>query len=207
MKVPFKLTERRQYMKKRDKLPLDDESIVELYWQRNEKAIEETDFKYKKYLLSIAYNVLHEPLDCEECLNDTYLGAWNAIPPTRPNVLKAFLTVVVRRIAIKRYHRNLKKSSVPSELTVSLSELEDFIIGDEDISTDFDAARLGRVISDFVRSLSERRQFIFVSRYYASEPIDSIASDLNLSRSMINKELAAIKIALREKLESEGYNV
>ncbi len=194
-------------MKKRDKLPLDDESIVELYWQRNEKAIEETDFKYKKYLLSIAYNVLHEPLDCEECLNDTYLGAWNAIPPTRPNVLKAFLTVVVRRIAIKRYHRNLKKSSVPSELTVSLSELEDFIIGDEDISTDFDAARLGRVISDFVRSLSERRQFIFVSRYYASEPIDSIASDLNLSRSMINKELAAIKTALREKLESEGYNV
>ena len=207
MKVPFKLTERRQYMKKRDKLPLDDESIVELYWQRNEKAIEETDFKYKKYLLSIAYNVLHEPLDCEECLNDTYLGAWNAIPPTRPNVLKAFLTVVVRRIAIKRYHRNLKKSSVPSEMTVSLSELEDFIIGDEDISTDFDAARLGRVISDFVRSLSERRQFIFVSRYYASEPIDSIASDLNLSRSMINKELAAIKTALREKLESEGYNV
>ena len=194
-------------MKKRDKLPLDDESIVELYWQRNEKAIEETDFKYKKYLLSIAYNVLHEPLDCEECLNDTYLGAWNAIPPTRPNVLKAFLTVVVRRIAIKRYHRNLKKSSVPSELTVSLSELEDFIIGDEDISTDFDAARLGRVISDFVRSLSERRQFIFVSRYYASEPIESIASDLNLSRSMINKELAAIKTALREKLESEGYNV
>lgn len=194
-------------MKKRDKLPLDDESIVELYWQRNEKAIEETDFKYKKYLLSIAYNVLHEPLDCEECLNDTYLDAWNAIPPTRPNVLKAFLTVVVRRIAIKRYHRNLKKSSVPSELTVSLSELEDFIIGDEDISTDFDAARLGRVISDFVRSLSERRQFIFVSRYYASEPIDSIASDLNLSRSMINKELAAIKTALREKLESEGYNV
>ncbi|MBR5286531.1 MAG: sigma-70 family RNA polymerase sigma factor [Clostridia bacterium] len=194
-------------MKKRDKLPLDDESIVELYWQRNEKAIEETDFKYKKYLLSIAYNVLHEPLDCEECLNDTYLGAWNAIPPTRPNVLKAFLTVVVRRVAIKRYHRNLKKSSVPSEMTVSLSELEDFIIGDEDISTDFDAARLGRVISDFVRSLSERRQFIFVSRYYASEPIDSIASDLNLSRSMINKELAAIKTALREKLESEGYNV
>ena len=155
----------------------------------------------------IAYNVLHEPLDCEECLNDTYLDAWNAIPPTRPNVLKAFLTVVVRRIAIKKYHRNLKKSSVPSELTVSLSELEDFIIGDEDISTDFDAARLGRVISDFVRSLSERRQFIFVSRYYASEPIDSIASDLNLSRSMINKELAAIKTALREKLESEGYNV
>ena len=194
-------------MKKQGKLPLDDESIIELYWQRDEKAIEETDVKYRKYLFSVAYNLLYERLDCEECLNDTYLGAWNAIPPTRPNALKAFLTVIVRRIAIKRYRRNLKKSNVPSELTVSLSELEDIIVGDEDIASDFDADRLGRVISDFVRSLSERRQFIFVSRYYASEPIDSIASDLNLSRSMINKELAAIKTALREKLESEGYNV
>ena len=194
-------------MKKQGKLPLDDESIIELYWQRDEKAIEETDVKYRKYLFSVAYNLLYERLDCEECLNDTYLGAWNAIPPTRPNALKAFLTVIVRRIAIKRYRRNLKKSNVPSELTVSLSELEDIIVGDEDIASDFDADRLGRVISDFVRSLSERRQFIFVARYYAAEPIDSIANNLRLSRSMINKELAAIRTALKEKLESEGYNI
>ena len=194
-------------MKKQGKLPLDDESIIELYWQRDEKAIEETDLKYRKYLFSVAYNLLYERLDCEECLNDTYLGAWNAIPPTRPNALKAFLTVIVRRIAIKRYRRNLKKSNVPSELTVSLSELEDIIVGDEDIASDFDADRLGRVISDFVRSLSERRQFIFVARYYAAEPIDSIAKNLKLSRSMINKELAAIRTALKEKLESEGYNI
>lgn len=194
-------------MKKQGKLPLDDESIIELYWQRDEKAIEETDLKYRKYLFSVAYNLLYERLDCEECLNDTYLGAWNAIPPTRPNALKAFLTVIVRRIAIKRYRRNLKKSNVPSELTVSLSELEDIVVGDEDIASDFDADRLGRVISDFVRSLSERRQFIFVARYYAAEPIDSIAKNLKLSRSMINKELAAIRTALKEKLESEGYNI
>ena len=194
-------------MKKQGKLPLDDESIIELYWQRDEKAIEETDVKYRKYLFSVAYNLLYERLDCEECLNDTYLGAWNAIPPTRPNALKAFLTVIVRRIAIKRYRRNLKKSNVPSELTVSLSELEDIVVGDEDIASDFDADRLGRVISDFVRSLSERRQFIFVARYYAAEPIDSIAKKLKLSRSMINKELAAIRTALKEKLESEGYNI
>lgn len=194
-------------MKKQGKLPLDDESIIELYWQRDEKAIEETDLKYRKYLFSVAYNLLYERLDCEECLNDTYLGAWNAIPPTRPNALKAFLTIIVRRIAIKRYRRNLKKSNVPSELTVSLSELEDIVVGDEDIASDFDADRLGRVISDFVRSLSERRQFIFVARYYAAEPIDSIANNLKLSRSMINKELAAIRTALKEKLESEGYNI
>lgn len=190
-----------------EKAPLSDEKIIELYWERNEKAIDETDRKYKKYLFSIAYNVLHEKLDCEECLNDTYLGAWNAIPPSRPNVLKAFLTTIARRIAIKRYHRNLKKSVIPSEMTVSLSELEDFIIGDEDIGSDFDAERLGKVLSDFVRSLPERRRFIFMSRYYLSEPIETIARELNLSRSMINKELAAIRTALKEKLESEGYSI
>lgn len=187
--------------------PMDDDKIVELYWERDEKAIEETDFKYKKYLFSIAYNVVYDRLDCDECLNDTYLGAWNAIPPTKPSVLKAFLTTITRRIAIKRYHSNLKQSVIPSEMTVSLSELEDFVAGDGDVDSEFDAERLGRVISDFVRSLSERRQFIFMSRYYVSDPIDTIASDLSLSRSMVNKELAAIRSALKEKLESEGYSI
>ena len=187
--------------------PMDDDKIVELYWERDEKAIEETDFKYKKYLFSIAYNVVYDRLDCEECLNDTYLGAWNAIPPTKPSVLKAFLTTITRRIAIKRYHSNLKQSVIPSEMTVSLSELEDFVAGDGDVDSEFDAERLGRVISDFVRSLSERRQFIFMSRYYVADPIDTIASDLSLSRSMVNKELAAIRSTLKEKLESEGYSI
>ena len=125
------------------KVPMDDEKIVELYWERNEKAIEETDFKYKKYLFSIAYNVVHDRLDCEECLNDTYLGVWNAIPPTKPSVLKAFLTTITRRIAIKRYHSNLKQNVIPSEMTVSLSELEDFVAGNGDVDSEFDAERLG----------------------------------------------------------------
>ena len=189
------------------RIPMDDEKIVALYWERDEKAIEETDFKYKKYLFSIAYNIVHDRLDCEECLNDTYLGAWNAIPPTKPNALKAFLTTITRRLAIKRYHSNLKQSIKPSEMTDSLSELEDFVAGDEDVDADFDAERLGRVISGFVRSLSERRQFIFMSRYYLADPIDTIAGDLSLSRSMVNKELAAIRSALKEKLESEGYSI
>ena len=185
--------------------PIEDEKIIALYWDRDEKAIEETDFKYRKYLFSVAYNLLCDRLDCEECLNDTYLGAWNAMPPSRPDVLKAFLTTIARRNAIKRYHRNQKKSAVPSEMTLSLSELEAFVAGDEDVGSDFNAERLGRVISDFVRSLPDRRRFIFMSRYYLAEPIDTIAKDLSLSRSMINKELASIRNALRERLESEGY--
>ena len=193
--------------KQTGRMPMDDDKIVALYWERDEKAIEETDFKYKKYLFSIAYNMVHDRLACEDCLNDTYLGAWNAIPPSRPNVLKAFLTTITRRVAIKRYHRNLRQSVIPSELTVSLSEIEDFVADDGDVDSEFDAERLGRIISDFVRSLPERKQFIFISRYYLADPIDTIARDLSLSRSMVHKQLAAIRSALKEKLESEGYSI
>ena len=189
------------------KVPMDDEKIVAHYWERDEKAIEETDFKYRNYLFTIAYNLVHDRLDSEECLNDTYLGAWNAIPPSRPDVLKAFLTTITRRTAIKRYHSKSRQKVIPSEMTVSLSELEAFVAGDGDVGAEFDAKRLGCVISDFVRSLCPRRQFIFMSRYYVADPIDTIASDLSLSRSMVNKELAAIRSALKEKLESEGYSI
>ena len=186
---------------------LDDGAIVALYWQRDERAIQETDVKYRGFLLSIARNFVRDLRDGEECLNDTYIGAWNAIPPTRPSILKAFLTTIARRVAIKRYHSNAKKSIIPSEMTLSLAELEDFVAGDGDVDADFDAERLGRVISDFVRSLSDRKQFIFMSRYYMAESIDAIANTLRVSRSTVNKELAAIKIALKEKLESEGYSI
>ena len=196
-----------QQSKQSTKMPLSDEQIVELYWLRDERAIRETDFKYQSYLFSIAYNLVHDRLDSEECLNDTYLGAWNAMPPSRPTVLKAFLTTIMRRVAINRYHNNLKKTVVPSEMTVALSELEAFLSDDDRIEDALDAERLGRVISDFVRSLPKRKRFIFISRYYVADSIDTIAKNLDLSRSMVNKELAAIRSALKEKLESEGCSV
>lgn len=190
-----------------ERRPMDDQKIVTLYWDRDEKAIEETDFKYKNYLFMVAYHMLHSTPACDECLNDTYLGAWNAMPPSRPNVLQAFLTTIMRRTAIKRYHSERKKREIPSELTESLSELEDFVADDGDAEAAFDAKRLGQVISEFVRSLPPRRRFIFMSRYYLAEHIDAIAKDLGLSRSMVNKELAAIRRTLKEKLEGEGYFV
>ena len=188
-------------------MPLGDEDIIDLFWARDERAIEETDLKYKSYLLSIAHNVLCDRLDSEECLNDTYLGAWNSMPPARPNVLKAFLTVIMRRRAIKIYHGKQRGRAVPSEMTVALCELEDFLSDDDGMEGDIDSRELGRVISGFVRSLPTRKQFIFMSRYYAADRIDKIADDLGVSRSTVNKELAAIRSALLEKLESEGYSI
>ncbi len=204
---PFKICERRRTMKHREKTaaPISDEQIIELFWERNEQAIKETDRKYKRYLFSVIRNILSDLPDCEECLNDTYLGAWNSIPPARPLSLKAFLTVIARRIAIKRYHSSQRKRTVPSEMQVSLSELEGCIFAGNGIESELQAEELGRAISEFVASLSQRRQFIFMSRYYVSDPIDRIAKDLGLSRSMINRELAAIKSALKEKLKKEGF--
>ena len=184
-----------------------DEQIVELYWQRNEQAIKETDIKYKKFLLSVAYNIVRDTCDSEECLNDTYIGAWNSIPPARPTFLQAFLATIMRRTAIDCYKARKRQKRIASELTVSLSEVEDFIAGDEDMHSEIDAKELGRVISDFVRSLSERRMYIFMSRYYVARPIKEIAHLLGCSESTVNKEIAAIKCDLKEKLEKEGYSI
>ncbi len=184
---------------------MSDEQIVALYWQRDEQAIRQTDIKYKKFLLSVAYNIVRDVCDSEECLNDTYIGAWNAIPPARPTLLQAFLATIMRRTAIDCYKARKRQKRVASELTVSLSEVEDFISVDDDMYSQTDAKELGRVISDFVRSLSERRMYIFMSRYYIARPIKEIARLLGCSESTVNKEIAAIKCDLREKLEKEGY--
>jgi len=191
----------------RAKRPMDDGQIVQLYWDRNEQAIKETDHKHGKYLLSIAFRMLRSTPTSDECLNDTYLGAWNSMPPSKPNVLQAFLTTIMRRTAIKRYHSERKKREIPSELTESLSELEDFVAGDGDVEAAFDAKHLGVVISDFVRALPNRRRYIFMSRYYLADSVDAIAKDLGVSRSTVNKDLAAIRNALKETLEKEGYFV
>ena len=184
---------------------MSDEQIVALYWQRDEQAIKETDIKYKNFLLSVAYNIVHDVYDSEECLNDTYIGAWNAIPPAKPTLLQAFLATIMRRTAIDCYKAQKRQKRMASELTVSLSEVEDFISVDDNMETQTDTKVLGRVISDFVRSLSKRRMYIFMSRYYVARSIKEISQLLGCSESTVNKEIAAIKLGLKEKLEKEGY--
>lgn len=184
---------------------MSDEQIIALYWQRDEQAIKETDTKYRKFLLSVAYNIVRDMCDSEECLNDTYIDAWNSIPPARPALLQAFLATIMRRTAIDCYKTRKRQKRIASELTTSLSEVEDFIADNDDMDFETDTKALGRVIGDFVRSLSDRRMYIFISRYYFARPIREIAKLLGCSESTVNKEIAAIKCALKEKLKKEGY--
>ena len=185
--------------------PATDEFIIDLYWERDEGAISETEKKYGKYLFAVAYNILYSSEDCEECLDDTYIAAWEAIPPDRPINLRAYLTTIVRRIAINRYNEKNRKKRVPSNMTLAIEELE-YILGECD-SSQFDAEHLGEVISEYLKTLSKRQRYIFMSRYYAAEPVDKIAEDLALSRSSVNKELSKMREGLKNALEKEGYTV
>ena len=118
---------------------MSDEKIVDLYWQRDEQAIKETDIKYKRFLLSLADNIVHDMCDSEECLNDTYIGAWRSIPPARPILLQSFLATIMRRTAINRFNANKRQKRIASEFSVSLSELEDFIADDSDMNIEIEA--------------------------------------------------------------------
>ena len=145
---------------------MDDEKIIDLYWRREEKAIVETDRKYRHYLYTVAFNILHNDPDCEECLNDTYLGTWNAIPPAKPSVFQVFLSKIMRNIAVVRYKKNSASKRIPSEMTVSLDELDNYVPYDSSAEHDYAVFQISRIVSQYLRSLPEKRAFIFVCRFY-----------------------------------------
>ena len=183
-----------------------DEAIIDLYWNRNEAAISETDRKYRGYLHTVAYNILKDEQDCEECLNDTYLKTWNSIPPQRPSCLKAFLTKITRSIAIDRYRRDRRQKRVPSECTLSLSELAETLCGDS-AEVEYESAVVGQVINTYLRTLSERDMCLFVSRYFCSDSIGDIAEKCGMSESGVKKALLRLREGLRNELEKEGIKL
>ena len=178
-----------------------DEQIIELYWQRNENAIQETDKKYGQFLFKIAYNILHDRLDCEECQNDTYLGVWNAIPPTRPIAFPAFITQIMRNIAINRFKEKTSKKRIPSELTVSIEDVNNILHSGDTVAAEYEAEEVGRIINDYVRQLSDRQRYIFIDRFYLAEPVETIANDLSISVPTVYREIEKIKQGLKLHLE------
>lgn len=184
-----------------------DEQIIELYWQREERAIQETDIKYGQFLYRIAYNILHDHSDSEECQNDTYLGIWNAIPPSRPAVFQAFISQIMRRTAIDRYREKTSKKRIPSELTISLEELDNTLHSSDTVCSECEAKELGNIISDYLRGLSDRQQFIFIGRFYMAEPVQNIAGDLYVTASAVYKEIDKIKLGLKKHLEKNGVYI
>lgn len=185
------------------KILLSDDKIVELYWNREERAIKATDEKYGNYLLSIAYNIVHDELDCEECLNDTYLGTWNSIPPARPTAFQAFISKIMRCIAINKFKANHAQKRIPSEVLITLDEMDDFIPS-ENPNEKIIASELSRIISEYLETLDENSATMFICRYYYSDKIDDIADMMKIHRSTVFRALSAIREGLKEKLIEEG---
>ncbi|MBP3665716.1 MAG: sigma-70 family RNA polymerase sigma factor [Clostridia bacterium] len=194
-------------MRSKEQAPLAaDEAIVELYWERDERAIEETDRKYGTYLMTVAYRILQSREDSEECLNDTYLKTWNAIPPSRPSILRSFLSKIMRGTALDRYDERTRKKRVPTELCIPLSEVE-ALLPDLTEDDEAEARQISLILSEYLDGVNDRSLYMFVSRYFFVMPVREIAERLGVSESTVHKDLAAMREELRERLAEGGILV
>ncbi len=183
---------------------MDDTQIVELYWARKESAIEETEAKYGSYCHSIALNILHNPDDANESVNDTWLDAWNSMPPHRPSVLSTFLGKLTRHISIDKWRRNTAKKRGDGQLPLVLSELEDCVSDGKSIEEEAERKLLAEVIASFVKSLPETEQKVFLCRYWYMDSVSSIATRFRFSESKVKSMLYRSREKLRVRLEKEG---
>lgn len=193
-------------MKGTDTDPMEDSTIIDLYWARDEIAISETQKKYERYLYKIAYNVLSNNEDSNESVNDTYLHAWNSMPPHRPSVLSAFLGKITRRLAIDMLRKRTADKRGGGEYEVSLQELSEsgFEIGAE-MENESEYEDLGKLISSFLRTVSEDARNIFISRYFHFDSLNDICDRYGFSESKVKSILFRTRNGLKKYLEKEGY--
>lgn len=185
---------------------MDDCMIVDLFWQRSEQALAETALKYNSFCYRIAYNILRNNEDSEECVNDTYMKAWNAIPPTRPSKLQAFLGRITRNIALDRYdYNNAGKRS--GEIDGILSELSECISTGEDVESAYEEKYIASLISQWLRTLDPVRRNVFVRRYWYSDSIADIAKRFDMGEGKARSMLFRMREKLRIYLRQEGVIV
>ena len=183
---------------------MEDSKIVDLYWDRNEEAIACTQQKYGAYLLKIARNILSDAQDSEECVNDTYLAAWNSMPENRPKTLSTYLGRIVRQISIDVFRKKNSLKRGGSEYVLSYSELEEDVSGGADPLKEIEAAELAEAVSEYIRSLKDIDRELFIRRYYYFDPVKEIAAGCGLSESNAKTKLFRLRKELKEHLRKEG---
>ena len=184
---------------------MDDERILRMYWERNEQAIPATADKYGNYCKAIATNILGNAQDAEECVNDTYLGAWNAIPPHRPKSLSTFLGKITRNLAFNRYKRNTAEKRGGGELSAVLEELAGCVSGCEDVGQAYEYKELVAAINKFLGALPEQKRNIFVCRYWYTDSISDIAARYNMTHFAVSMRLNRLRTKLHNYLFERGY--
>ena len=183
---------------------MEDEKIIRLYWERNESAIRETEAKYGKYCYTVAYNILHSHEDSDECVNDTWHGAWNAMPPEKPSKLQCFLARITRNIAIDRYRYDGAQKRGAETDTVIEEYWECIPSGEASVEDEF---MLKQAINGFLASLDTKTRVIFMRRYWYAMSVKEIADGMHLSENNITVILHRTRSKFKNHLTKEGIFV
>ena len=182
---------------------MTDERIIELFFEKSEQAINELDQKYGKICRSVAYGVLGNQQDAEECVNDAYLGVWNAIPPANPSHLLAFACKIVKNISLKRHEKNtaVKRNSIHD---VSISELEECLASSSTVEEKIEEQELTKIIEEFLNSLSKENRVIFLRRYWFLDTYADISERVGITEKNVSVRLSRIRKELRKYLIKRG---
>ena len=185
---------------------LDDRKIIELFFERSEQAIMELSNKYGSVCAKVAFNILNNTQDVEECVNDAYLGVWNAIPPQNPNHLVSYVCRIVRNLAIKKYHMNTaaKRNGI---YDVALDELENCFPSSVSVEAVFDANETARIIDDFLATLDRKNRILFVRRYWYLDSVEELAKCFHTNNHNISVRLSSTRDKLKKYLIKEGVTV
>lgn len=183
---------------------MDDNRIIELYWERSEKAISRTAAKYGGYCYTIAYNILFNNEDSEESVNDTWLAAWNTIPPKRPRQLAAFLGKMTRNISLDRWKNRTAAKRGGGEVPLVLDELEECISGEDSVEKEYLQKEFARTLNQFLEKLPEMERKVFMCRYWYMDSIENIADRFGFTESKVASMLHRTRGKLRKVLKQEG---
>ena len=183
---------------------MDDNKIIALYFDRNEQAIKETKTKYGKYCFSIAYNILSDREDAEECENDTYLGAWHSIPPNKPNVFSAYIGRITRNLSLKRLREKNAAKRIANSATESLDELGDCIPDGQSFAEEIEKEELAEIINSFLLSLDMNERIVFVRRYWYCDSISDICQRYDFGQSKVKMMLLRTRQKLLTYLQERG---
>lgn len=185
---------------------IDDKEIIELFFDRSEKALVELDIKYGKLCHKLSHNILNNCQDAEECVNDAYLGIWNTIPPAKPDPLRAYVCKIVRNISLKLYYRKraVKRSSV---YDIAMQELENSLPALNTVETEIETRELIHIIESFLDTLSDENCVIFLRRYWFSDTYAEIAKRIGISEKSVSMRLVRIRKQMKQYLEEREVYV
>ncbi len=191
----------------KEAISMTDEGIVNLYWDRNEAAITETDLKYGRYCFSISYNILSNKEDSDECVNDTYNAAWNSMPPQRPVILSAFLGKIVRNISLNRYKEITAQKRGGNQMELILDELGEIASDMPGPDDRVIQTQLVKAINEFLTGLPAEKRIMFVRRYWYADDIGAIAKRMGMSANNVSVEIRRVRLKLRGYLIERGFDV